>query len=154
MGKIIAVIIILLVVGAGLYYWSTASKKNLTPFSNNSPTQSENAPSQAAPVIQNPSADAPAAGTTREITISGNEFAFEPSTVTLKMGEPVQITFKNTGKYPHNFSLSDFGVSTPILAPGQQRAIVFAPDKTGEFSFTCTVGSHAEKGMVGKVIVQ
>ncbi len=39
----------------------------------------------------------------QHITVEGNEFLFNPFTITVKQGQTVMLTFKNSGKYPHNF---------------------------------------------------
>jgi len=152
MGKIIGAIIVILVIVAGVYYWFNSSKTDVTAPATSPTTRT--APTQTAPVIQNPSTAAPVAGSVREIMVSGNEFAFQPSTLMLKMGEPVKITFKNMGKYPHNFAVADLNVATQTLQPGEQGDVTFTPSKTGTFTYTCTVDSHADKGMKGTVTVQ
>lgn len=90
----------------------------------------------------------------QEITVTGSEFAFTPSTITVKKGQSVKITFKNTGAYPHNFTLADLNVQTKTIQPGEQDTITFTPVKTGSFAYICTVPGHADKGMKGTLIVQ
>jgi plastocyanin len=90
----------------------------------------------------------------QKITIEGNEFAFTPSTITLKKGQLAEITFKNTGKFPHDLSTPGLGVKSKTIAPGEQDVITFTPDKTGSFPFDCTIGNHAEQGMIGTLTVE
>ncbi len=97
---------------------------------------------------------APAAMTAQEITDQGDEFKFTPATLTVKKGQRVRLTFKNTGQYPHNFTVSDLNVQTKTIKSGEQDMVEFTPDKTGQFSSTCTVDSHADKGMKGTISVQ
>lgn len=89
-----------------------------------------------------------------EINISGNEFAFTPSNITVRKGQPAKITFKNAGKYPHNLVVSDLNLQTKTIQPGEEDSITFTPDKTGSFEFICTVPGHADRGMKGTLTVQ
>lgn len=148
MGKLIGGIVIVLVVLGGIYYWSSSSKPATMPAPQDTMTQPKNTAPTVAP-------EAPSIGTMREeIMVTGNEFAFQPSTLTLKKGEAVKITFKNTGKYPHNLAISGYNVATKTVAPGEEDSIQFTPDKTGTFPYSCTVDSHADKGMKGTLTVQ
>lgn len=92
--------------------------------------------------------------TVQEVNVSGNEFAFNPSTITIKNGQLAQITFTNTGKFPHDFSIPDLDVKTKIIQPGESDSVQFTPNNTGSFQFDCTVTGHADKGMTGMLIVE
>jgi len=131
----------------GVFYYFVLAKKG----GNYNPTgsyQQNVSPTPAA-------TQAPASTVTSEkITVEGNEFAFTPSKITLKKGQTTEITFKNTGKFPHNLSISALGVSTKTIQPGEQDSITVITDKAGSFSYKCTVGSHADKGMTGTLIVE
>lgn len=113
-----------------------------------------------APQIAEPtSTTQPSSGTSQsammeKITVSATDFAFTPSTLTLKKGVEVTIVFTNNGKYPHNLSIAELGVATKTIQPGQEDTLAFTPDKTGTFSFTCTVPGHADRGMTGTVTVE
>lgn len=89
-----------------------------------------------------------------QVTVVGTEFAFTPSTVTLKAGQPVQLTFKNAGQYPHNFTVSELNIQTKTIQPGQEDTITFTPSKTGSFTYVCTVPGHEDRGMKGTLVVQ
>ena len=89
-----------------------------------------------------------------DITVMGNEFAFVPSVITIQKGQTIRLTFKNSGSYPHDLVFNDINIQTKIIQPGEQDSVTFTADKTGTFSYTCTVGSHAEKGMTGTLIVE
>ncbi len=88
------------------------------------------------------------------VMISGNEFAFTPSTITVNKGDMVELTFKNTGKFSHNLAIADLNVKTQTISGSEQDVISFVVDKVGSFKFTCTVPGHADKGMVGTLIVK
>lgn len=88
------------------------------------------------------------------VAVSGSEFAFSPSTFTVKANQPVSLTFTNNGNFPHNLAISDLNVQTKTIQPGEQDTITFTPTQTGSFAFKCTVPTHADKGMTGILIVQ
>jgi plastocyanin len=138
----------------GLVYYFVLAKKGGS-YNNSavvapttSPTTMQTAPSQA------PTSGSAAVLGMQKITVTGTEFAFSPSSFTLKKGQPAEITFKNSGVYPHNLTIADLGVKTKTIQPGEQDTVQFTPDKTGQFGFLCTVPGHADKGMKGTLTVQ
>lgn len=145
MNKIVIGIIILLVVLGGGYFAYKSMKGTPAP----APAEQQMAPTtEASPMI---SASASAA---QEITVEASEFAFTPQTISVKAGQPVKLTFKNTGKYPHNFTVSELNIQTQTIQPGTEDVITFTPSKTGSFTYICTVPGHADRGMKGTLTVQ
>ncbi len=141
----ISVIVIILIVVTGGFYVMNMNKTvtTATPADTNQPT---NAPISESVV--------PSAMATKEITIEAGEFKFAPSAITVKKGEKVKLTFKNTGKFPHDYVIADLNVATKVINPGEVDMIEFTPDKTGEFTFICGVGNHEEQGMTGTLTVE
>jgi plastocyanin len=93
----------------------------------------------------------------REITVSGTEFSFSPKDITVKAGERVRLTFKNTGEAPHNWKVEGLNIGTRTIGGGQTDTIEFtAPTTAGVFNYIafCGVPGHREAGMVGKLIVE
>jgi plastocyanin len=87
-----------------------------------------------------------------EIRIVATEFGYEPSTLNLKLGEPVNIVLVNEGSLPHDLDVPEVGFH--IHAEGGETTTVgLTPDKTGEFPFICTIAGHEEAGMIGQMIV-
>lgn len=146
-------IVIYLVIGAvvyaGVYYLFLAKKGGYSQNQNQDQTGQYQAPSSTPTA-----AESVAPSSVQEIMITGNEFAFAPSIINIKQGETVKITFKNIGKYPHNFTISDLNIQTKTIKAGEQDSVQFTADKAGSFSYVCTVGSHADKGMKGILVVQ
>lgn len=144
---LIAIIIVVLVIAAGLFLLNRNQAA--------APSSTSVAPSQTA---QQPTTSQPttAASNTAQqnITIEGNEFAFTPAAITLKKGQPVSITFKNTGQYPHNLAISDLNIETKTIQSGEQDTIQFTPAQTGQFTYICTVPGHADKGMKGTLTIE
>lgn len=141
---------VIAVVLYGLFYYFVLAKKG--GYNNNSAV----IPSYTTPTVMptTPSQTPSSAVEAQKITVVGSEFAFTPSKITLKKGQPAEITFKNTGKFPHNLTIADLSVKTNTIQPGQQDTVTFTPDKTGQFAFTCTVPGHADKGMKGILTVE
>ncbi len=116
-------------------------------------------PQLAAPVATSSSetaVDAPAAAPSaaaREITVTGNNFAFSVKSLSLKKGQKVRLTFVNT-EGMHDFKLDEFAVATKKLKTGESETVEFTPDKTGTFEAYCSVGAHRAMGMVTAVTVE
>ena len=100
-------------------------------------------------------------------------FAFEGEdldspgpTITVRSGQSVSITFKNSGERmpaDHNFVVVAertvdaepmWGAETEVLDPGEQQTITFTPDTAGSFFYICTVDTHMTNGMWGELIVE
>ncbi|HKZ54362.1 MAG TPA: cupredoxin domain-containing protein [Anaerolineales bacterium] len=112
-----------------------------------------------------------------EVTLKAGEFNFEPSTLEVTAGQPVNMTFMNAGTVEHDFSILEIPLlessvsSTPAAghemggmsqAPqlhaaammGESTLLTFTPTKPGTYPFICTVLGHKEAGMVGTLIVK
>jgi len=101
-----------------------------------------------------PSSEEEGMGEAREIEVEGSEFSFSPSSITFAQGEKVRLTFKNTGKNPHNFVIDELGVSTKTIPGGGSDTVEFTAGKSGTFTFYCAVGNHRQQGMEGELNVQ
>lgn len=142
-------LLIILVIAAGAFYLFSPSGKSVKNETTQNVEQKakENSSVQVSPKAEDASA-------VKSITISGSEFSYSPSTVRVKKGDTVELTFKNTGKFPHDLAVAGLGVITKIIKPGEQDTVKFVADKTGSFEFNCTVGNHTERGMVGTLTVE
>ena len=151
-------VVIYLLIAAVLYggfYYFFLAKKGGSSYTPPATTQTQTATptTQAAnPTTTVTSTTATAA--VENITVTGTEYAFNPSTITVKKGEAVTITFKNAGAYPHNFSVADLNVKSKTIQPGAQDTFTFTPTKTGSFAYICTVPGHADRGMKGTLTVK
>ena len=110
-----------------------------------------------------------------QVFVTGREFAFEPSEVRLKVGEPVALTFSNEGTIEHDMVIPEFrfqahqlgGVFRTLIesfghvhtephgrvVPGEVYKGQIIPNMAATFTFFCSVPGHRDAGMVGKVIV-
>lgn len=89
------------------------------------------------------------------ITVKASEFKFVLSKKTLT--KPGKVTFKvtNTGKEAHNFViLSGINKATPLIQPRKSASLTVTFKKKGKYTYECTVGEHAEEGMLGTFLVK
>ena len=100
-----------------------------------------------------PAAPPPTGEVTQEISVSGTEFSFSPSTITVNQGEVIKITFTNTGSIGHNFGISQLGVRTATIPAGGTDSVIFTASQSGTFAFDCSVPGHAVNGMTGELTV-
>lgn len=89
----------------------------------------------------------------KEFTVTGSNFKFEPSTLTVNKGDTVKITFKNVGGM-HDFKIDELNVATKRIATDQEDSVQFVADKTGTFTYYCSVGQHRQMGMQGTLTIQ
>jgi len=98
-----------------------------------------------------------AQGAPQQVTLDLTEFSITPSSFTATQGQPVHFTLNNTGKFPHNVTFMMGTEMVTLMAqpiPGGQSATAdFTFDQAGTWEMHCPVDSHAQRGMVGQVIV-
>jgi len=104
--------------------------------------------------------------------LEGEDITSPGPTITVRVGEPVTITFKNADDYqvePHDFTIVAemdetalltkldvdplWGAETEWLPTGEQQTITFTPDTPGSYFYVCTNSDHAFLGMWGSFIV-
>jgi uncharacterized cupredoxin-like copper-binding protein len=87
-----------------------------------------------------------------ELTVVADDFGFSPETVTIEVGEPVNLTVVNQGVVPHDFVVPDLDLRIPVT-PGKQATVGLVPASAGSFPILCSYPGHAQQGMVGTLIV-
>ncbi len=144
---IVGVLVILVILGFALM----RSQKS-TPATQQNPT-----PQAQTTVTSQPSSEPSSAmkqeSTTKEVTVTGQNFSFSPDTIEVKKGDKVKITFKNSGG-THDFIIDAFNVATKRITSGQEETVQFTADKAGQFEFYCSVGNHRDMGMKGTLTVK
>jgi heme/copper-type cytochrome/quinol oxidase subunit 2 len=70
--------------------------------------------------------------------------AYTPGNLTVKAGQPVELTVYGLGKAAHPIAIQDLGVTvneTPRIADGNPSVttVQFTPDKTGKLTWNCTL---------------
>lgn len=113
---------------------------------------------------------------TAKITVNLSEFAFEPGTLTVTAGQPVELTLVNEGAVEHDFVVevisvedistegsmsghdmsaehSEFDLHT-ATGPGETSTLRFTPTEPGTYKIICSVPGHLDAGMTGELIVK
>ncbi len=92
-------------------------------------------------------------GAVKEFTIEGKNFSFTPNMITVKKGDKVKITFKNSAGF-HDFVIDEYGVATKQAQAPDTEVLEFTANKAGTFEYYCSVGSHRAMGMFGTLKVE
>ena len=89
----------------------------------------------------------------RVIHVTAKRFAYEPSEITVKQGEPVVLEIESTDR-EHGFRLPALHLRADI-APGQTVRVPLVATQKGRFPFACDVfcGSGHED-MAGELVVE
>lgn len=84
--------------------------------------------------------------------------AFDPADVEVPSGASVTVVFANQDTAPfngHNWVVDGVeGAATDVIDPGQTAEITFTAPAPGEYRVSCTVPGHADRGMVGTLVVK
>jgi len=90
----------------------------------------------------------------QSITIKAMDtFAFDPDTLTTKVGQIVELTLENTGVLEHTFVIDELDVLAGPVLGGQSAPISFIPGVAGTYTYYCSVPGHREAGMEGTFTV-
>lgn len=90
----------------------------------------------------------------REITVIGTEFNFNPSSINVKAGEKIKLTFKNNGGASHNLVMEGLGLKTKTIGSGQTDTVEFTAPASGTYAFFCSVSGHRSSGMEGSLRIE
>ena len=152
--KMLAVVLVLIVVlGAGVYFFS--KNKTIQSTTQTDETQSQD----VTPTIAEDASPSGAmdAGTVKsavkEFTVNGSNFKFSPAVLSVNKGDTVKIIFKNTGG-THDFVIDEFDAAIQQIEGGETGTVQFVADKTGTFEYYCAIGNHRQQGMKGILTVQ
>jgi cytochrome c oxidase subunit 2 len=89
----------------------------------------------------------------RKIEVVAKKFSFEPSRIELKVGEPVEITFRSTDT-KHAFASKELGLEKVVFSKDEPATVSFTPDKAGTFEFKCARYCGLGHGkMKGEIVV-
>ncbi|MBI3573869.1 cupredoxin domain-containing protein [Candidatus Kaiserbacteria bacterium] len=159
---LVALIVIAVLALGGWYYYSqqklgdTGAAQN-TNDSNMNGTPSDtsaNTPAggmETGTVPENVSTSV-STGPEKDLAVSGFNFGFSPSTLTVKRGDHVKITFTNSGGM-HDFKIDEFNVATSRIGTGESATVEFDATKAGTFQYYCSVANHRAMGMWGTLTV-
>jgi uncharacterized cupredoxin-like copper-binding protein len=98
-------------------------------------------------------ASSPAAGV-QSVTLNAlDSFKFDPTTITAKVGQPVQVVIANKGVLEHSFVIDELNVKLERVQGGATRDVTFTPTQAGTYVFYCNTAGHKEAGMTGTLVV-
>ena len=90
---------------------------------------------------------------TKEFIMTAKRWNFEPPSITVNKGDTVRLKISSVD-VTHGFALLDFDI-IERLSPGKTVEVEFVADKTGTFSFFCSVPCGAgHSKMSGTLIVK
>ncbi len=93
------------------------------------------------------------AGETKSFDMTAKQWEFIPDTITVNRGDHVVLNIRSID-VAHGIGLPDFGVNS-YLEPGTTTRVEFDADRSGTFSFFCSVQCGAgHSSMRGTLIVQ
>jgi heme/copper-type cytochrome/quinol oxidase subunit 2 len=87
----------------------------------------------------------------RSFDISVQNDKFTPSTVTVLVGDTVNISITAVDK-DYDFTQPDYGLSSP-LPKGVKKLILFQGTSSGKYTFFCKSCGGPDKGPVGYIVV-
>jgi cytochrome c oxidase subunit II len=88
--------------------------------------------------------------TPRRIEISAKRFAFAPSEITLKQGQPIELVLKSED-VAHGFRCRELNIDLKVSKGGTTEAH-FTPDKAGDFVAHCAVFCGSGHGQMAMTI--
>lgn len=144
---VIIVVVVLAALGIFLYIKSQTGLKNLSNVENNETTNS--IPDETGTNSETSQSTITPSGTVvqgTEVNVEIKDFAFSPSTITVKVG--TKVTWTNQDSVAHTAtSVGGTTFDTGLLNQGQSGSFTF--DKVGTYDYICT--PHPR--MQAKVIV-
>jgi len=101
-----------------------------------------------------PAAGVPLAWAAQDVNVEMKEYEFVPAQITVRAGETVRLNLRNTGQFPHNLTIGTINIQLKDnLASGQRGAMDLDFTRPGSYDIWCPVGTHKDRGMVGKLTV-
>lgn len=132
--KKLVVIILILGIATGAYFYMRQGKQVIQPTAETIPTANE--------VLG-----------ARRIELTGSDFAFDKKEIRVKKSEKVAILFRNVGG-THNFIIDTLQINTPLIEMGQETLVDLPTDKPGTYEYYCSFNGHRMLGMSGKLIIE
>ena len=109
------------------------------------------------PAPARPAGGAAGPSAPQQLTVSAMDtMRFDPPTLTVRAGQPIQLTLSNTGQLVHDFAMRD-GVPQPITIiaqPGRQASGTFTIERPGTYTYYCSEPGHEQAGMKGVLTVR
>ena len=92
-------------------------------------------------------------GQVREFTVTGNQYAFSPASLSVNRNDLVKVTF-TAQDMAHSFTIDGYRISKRASA-GQTVTFEFRADQPGSFTYYCALSQDARcKDMKGALTVR
>ena len=89
----------------------------------------------------------------QKITVIAKKYEFNPSTIEVKAGQPVEITFQSEDT-KHGFELKELGIEKIVFDKDKPETVTFTPEKPGTYEFKCAKFCGMGHGkMKGSIVV-
>ena len=85
------------------------------------------------------------------VTVELSEFALSPAAIEVAAGGTLEVV--NVGSAPHDLTIVDAGLATPVLNGGQSATLDVSGLEPGTYDVVCDVPGHAAGGMTGTLTV-
>ena len=131
----IAVVAVIVIIGI-IFFSRGGNKNSATPSPNKSVESSTTDESNV-----------------KTFDISAKPFEFSIKEIKVKKGDKVKINLTVT-QGMHDWVVDEFNAKINVIQAGQIDSVEFTADKTGTFEYYCSVPTHRQQGMVGKLIVE
>jgi plastocyanin len=147
-GTLSIIIILMLIALGGWYYYGamrvtqTARTDNLVGTSSVATTTETLLPTEAA------TSTAPE----DDVTVTGYNFGFSPSTLIATKGDHVKVEFGDQGGV-HDFVIDELGARSPRIDTGATTSIEFDVPLSGTFTYYSSAGNDRANGMWGSLTV-
>jgi uncharacterized cupredoxin-like copper-binding protein len=89
----------------------------------------------------------------RKVSVEAGEMWFQPATVEVAAGEPVNLALVNRGQLFHDLTIDELGLRI-VVDSGQRDTAGLIVEEPGAYDFYCSVPGHASAGMRGTLLVQ
>jgi heme/copper-type cytochrome/quinol oxidase subunit 2 len=89
---------------------------------------------------------------THQVTMTADQFAFDPPVLRVNQGDRVLVTLQATDVV-HGFYLDGYGLETRV-EPGIAQQVEFVADRVGKYRYRCSVSCGAlHPFMIGELVV-
>jgi plastocyanin len=154
---ILGIVVIFVVATAGFLFINKGEKEAATPLSTIQPAPTDNSAMmdnvmEATNESMMEDKSMMEEGV-KNFTVENNGLSFVPNKLSVKRGEKVSITFKNTGG-THDLVIDELNVKSDLINSGEETTVEFLADKAGEFIYYCSVSGHRSAGMWGTLTVE
>lgn len=151
------IIIVILLIAGGIFVFAdrnTNPQETQSPSWTTTPTPTPSLDSTSSLQLTRTSTPAQSPqNLVKEFIITGSNFKFDIKEIKVKKGDRIRIVLKNAGAF-HDWVIDEFNAKTKQIKTGEQDTIEFVADKTGQFQYYCSVGTHRQMGMWGTLIVE